>query len=254
MTYELLASTAPGREQDRRLVERDAKGKELDWGYWDEKNAGLSVNEKATEAHLAFALASELAPRAKLFQVAFSKKALLAALPAELSALTAVEKVVAWRVLVGASLWTLPKLESADLFDVGAVGPLGHEAPLKSLKVSGARTTELPADLERATRLEQLELRDVGLRSLPEALGTLSALHTLSIVGATKLKKLPASFAGPALRVLTLEDVGTDRTEMPAWIAKLPALERLSLGHVQQPPPAWLAEVSSRVAYSGPRP
>jgi len=199
----------------------NAKGKDAMVGFFRE--GVLGVMEGASVENLDEVLASEFAAQATRFIISFNKKGAIAALPPDLSCLLLVESVQVWRVEVGSSLWTLPRLNDADLFDVGAIAPLGRPMPaLRAMTLAGSKTTALPENLDQAANLESIVMRDVALKALPECVGRLHALRTLDIVGALRMRKLPSSMNTPLLSKLVLQAVGPTTIVVP-WQAELEA-------------------------------
>lgn len=223
MALQLIPSTVPlpERRGDLSIESIDAKGNPINVGYWGAQHQALAVFERATPEDLAEILRSELAGKARKFQIAFSKKAKITDLP-DLSSLAVVERLTIWRVNVGTALCSVPTARELDLYDVGAIPPFGRPMSVRLLNVGGGKTTSLPEDIEQAEHLESIELRDIGIKALPEGIGALRSLHTLDVVGATRVRKLPKTGAFVALKKLILQDFGPDAgLPEPAWLEPL---------------------------------
>nr|WP_254439541.1 type III secretion system effector XopAE [Xanthomonas vasicola] len=92
-----------------------------------------------------------------------------------------------------------------------------------------ART--LPDAVGRLDALQTLTLAHTGLASLPDSLGQLQQLRHLQVFGATGLKKLPPSLTHLS-NLKTLELMNAPLDELPADLGRMQGLRRLALGGV----------------------
>jgi hypothetical protein len=151
-----------------------------------------------------------------LFELGASVKSLdatgnrLSSLPDELSALTAVQRVVLSQNALTALPVTLCALNT-----------------LKLLVLDGNALTQLPSELGQLSKLEKLSVAGNKLMKLPASLGSLASLKSLTVSG-NALTSLPDTLGSCAC----LEEVDASRnalTGLPAALGKLTRLTYLQL-------------------------
>ena len=146
-----------------------------------------------------------------LFELGASVKSLdatgnrLSSLPDELSALTAVQRIV----LSQNALSTVP-------------GSLCALTTLKLLVMDGNALTQLPAELGQLKKLEKLSVAGNKLTALPEALGQLQSLKSLTVSG-NALTSLPDALGSCAC----LEEIDASRNALACLPVSLGRLARL---------------------------
>ncbi|QLE48115.1 hypothetical protein FD724_08260 [Nostoc sp. C057] len=99
------------------------------------------------------------------------------------------------------------------------------------LNLSNIELTEIPEAIASLTGLQQLSLENNQLTELPEAIASLTGLQVLSL-SSNKLTKLPEAIASlTGLQVLSLSS--NKLTKLPEVIASLTGLQQLSLSNNQ---------------------
>lgn len=102
-------------------------------------------------------------------------------------------------------------------------------ASLEELDLSGCALTTCPTGIFTCTQLRALILRDNSLTSLPDVIGQLNLLISLSVDG-NKLSDLPQGLVG-CTKLATMHCARNEFVQFPAVLAGLPSLRELGISH-----------------------
>ncbi len=120
---------------------------------------------------------------------------------------------------------------------------LAHLQGARSLHLSGhLLLMSLPPHLTSLQQLQQLTFSRLGTRALPQDLGKLKNLESLSMINMQSLRTLPDG-VGDLQKLKTLTIGGSlahPRFVLPESLATLPALQLVDVGTLESPRPAWL--------------